>query len=79
MWKSLPRLWRIAGSESEQTPLSPVQRSSTRMGEWLPGAADGRFLVGANLPWIDYGTDFGTSAWHPSGGLERARGVARTA
>jgi len=27
------------------------------------------FVVGANLPWVDYGTDFGTSAWHPSGGL----------
>ena len=78
MWKSLPRLWRIAGSESEQTPLSPVQRSLTRMGEWLPGAADGRFLVGANLPWIDYGTDFGTSAWHTSGGLSgRAASLER--
>jgi hypothetical protein len=28
-----------------------------------------RFVVGANLPWIGYGTDIGTSAWHPTGGL----------
>jgi hypothetical protein len=37
----------------------------------LPGrlAADGAFLVGANLPWIDYGQDFGASAWRPGGGV----------
>ena len=28
-----------------------------------------RFVIGANLPWVDYGTDIGTSAWHPRGGL----------
>ena len=28
-----------------------------------------RFVVGANLPWIGYGTDIGASAWFPSGGL----------
>jgi len=27
------------------------------------------FLVGANLPWIGYGTDFGTNAWSTAGGL----------
>jgi hypothetical protein len=27
------------------------------------------FFVGANLPWIDYGCDFGANAWHPQGGL----------
>jgi hypothetical protein len=27
------------------------------------------FVVGANLPWIGYGTDIGRSAWHPGGGL----------
>jgi hypothetical protein len=27
------------------------------------------FLVGANLPWIGYGTDIGASAWYPTGGL----------
>jgi hypothetical protein len=29
------------------------------------------FVVGANLPWLDYGQDFGASAWHPRGGLAR--------
>lgn len=28
-----------------------------------------RFLVGVNLPWVGYGTDVGTSAWYPDGGL----------
>ena len=27
------------------------------------------FAVGANLPWLDYGQDFGASAWRPEGGL----------
>jgi len=27
------------------------------------------FAVGANLPWLDYGQDLGTSAWRPEGGL----------
>ena len=29
------------------------------------------FVVGANLPWLDYGQDFGKSAWQPRGGLSR--------
>ena len=28
-----------------------------------------RFIVGANLPWVGYGTDIGASAWFPDGGL----------
>jgi len=26
-------------------------------------------VVGANLPWLDYGQDFGASAWRPEGGI----------
>jgi hypothetical protein len=29
------------------------------------------FVVGANLPWLDYGLDFGANAWQPGGGLAR--------
>jgi hypothetical protein len=37
---------------------------------WNLGSSDApSFVVGANLPWIGYGTDFGASAWHPEGGL----------
>ncbi len=36
------------------------------------------FVVGANLPWINYGTDFGASAWYPGGGLSaRPRALER--
>jgi len=28
--------------------------------------------VGANLPWLDYGQDFGASAWRPQGGVAQA-------
>jgi hypothetical protein len=32
-------------------------------------AGSNRFVVGANLPWVGYGTDVGASAWYPMGGL----------
>ena len=31
----------------------------------------GELVVGANLPWLDYGQDFGASAWQPRGGIAR--------
>ena len=27
------------------------------------------FLIGANLPWLHYGIDFGANAWRPEGGI----------
>jgi hypothetical protein len=35
------------------------------------------FVVGANLPWLDYGQDFGANAWQPGGGLARPARRAR--
>ena len=40
--------------------MSPSQR--------VAAIGDG-FVVGANLPWVGYGVDVGTSAWYPTGGL----------
>ena len=37
----------------------------------------GRFFVGANLPWIDYGGDVGANAWSPAGGVSRPDRAAR--
>jgi hypothetical protein len=39
------------------------------------------FTVGVNLPWIQYGGDFGANAWRPDGGVatEAARAVAARA
>jgi hypothetical protein len=31
----------------------------------------GDFVSGVNLPWLDYGCDFGANAWQPHGGLAR--------
>ena len=39
-----------------------------RPGDQPPGLPQ-PFFVGANLPWVDYGCDFGASAWFPQGGL----------
>ena len=37
----------------------------------IPGHSNAAlpFLLGANLPWIHYGIDFGANAWRPFGGL----------
>jgi hypothetical protein len=40
-----------------------------------PPAQD--FLVGANLPWMSYGGDFGANRWHPSGGVGQPDARAR--
>jgi hypothetical protein len=48
------------------TPVAPdLMCPSATLGE-APG-----FFVGANLPWIDYGCDFGANAWQPDGGVAR--------
>jgi hypothetical protein len=33
--------------------------------------AEPSFLVGANLPWLQYGCDFGANTWQPDGGVAR--------
>jgi hypothetical protein len=34
-----------------------------------PGSSATDFHVGANLPWVHYGIDFGANAWRPQGGI----------
>jgi hypothetical protein len=34
------------------------------------------FVVGANLPWLQYGGDFGANAWNPQGGLANPKRAA---
>jgi hypothetical protein len=61
-----------------------VEEAVTRSAPWLsfnaaalpaalaessPDFGPNRFLIGANLPWIRYGLDFGASASTPDGGL----------
>lgn len=35
------------------------------------------FWLGANLPWVSYGGDFGANAWHPRGGVAQPEAQAR--
>jgi hypothetical protein len=70
-------LVRDKGALSEGRGSDPLSTAGVRPGTasgLLPGES---FLVGANLPWVSYGGDFGASAWSPGGGL--ARPQARTA
>ena len=46
--------------------------------ELTGAAADTPFLIGANLPWVEYG-EFGRNAWHPLGGLSRRADLGRVA
>jgi hypothetical protein len=51
--------WRAPDRESMDS-VQPGDRCP-----WPPET----FFRGTNLPWIDYGCDFGSSAWLPDGGL----------
>jgi hypothetical protein len=35
------------------------------------------FLIGANLPWVHYGIDFGANAWRPDGGVAQPEELAQ--
>jgi hypothetical protein len=35
----------------------------------IQSGPDPPFLLGANLPWLQYGCDFGANAWQPEGGV----------
>ncbi len=37
----------------------------------IQSGPDPPFLLGANLPWLQYGCDFGANAWRPEGGVAR--------
>ena len=39
--------------------------------------SDQQFLTGANLPWVNYGCDFGANAWRPRGGMALLDETAR--
>ena len=43
----------------------------------MAGWALPSFIVGANLPWLSYGGDFGANSWQPEGGCARAEVRAR--
>jgi len=39
----------------------------------LDASSSPPFVIGANLPWVHYGIDFGANAWRPEGGISLPR------
>ena len=63
-------LWRWAtGAFRRGEPVDVAPRGETP----TPQA----FWVGANLPWVNYGGDFGANAWSPQGGVARPESQAK--
>ena len=61
-------LQRLRVLQLEATPLETPP--DTGLGEG--------FLLGANLPWLSCGNDFGSNPWHPEGGIAAPGNLART-
>src|SRR6185436_9133466 len=57
---------RMSSSSNDR---SDQASSAVAPSSFLPMLPFTRFVVGANLPWVGYGTDIGTSFWYPAGGL----------
>jgi hypothetical protein len=53
------------------THATPFRQLGTALppSRWVREGDTASFLVGVNLPWINYGSDFGANAWSPGGGL----------
>lgn len=56
---------------------APLARAGDSAPRSLPGTEP--FLLGANLPWLSYGNDFGRSEWQPQGGVASGDGQDRLA
>lgn len=45
--------------------MALARTGGSRRPNWSPD----NFVLGANMPWLNYGCDFGANAWQPQGGL----------
>jgi hypothetical protein len=74
----------LDATQGVRTVTEAALETATRSAPWLsfnalalpapvsdsaPALGPNRFLLGANLPWLRYGLDYGTSAATPKGGL----------
>ena len=66
---SRPLPERTAPAITREAPWFPFNASSAPLTPEGPPFGPNRFLLGANVPWVHYGVDVGTSAWRPEGGL----------
>src|SRR4051812_36378953 len=65
---------KVARGESTCWARRPRQLAGDRRNTRWPIEAtllNMEFVVGANLPWFDYGLDFGANAWRATGGVGR--------
>ena len=65
--RSLPE--RTAPAITREAPWFAYNASSVPRNPEGPAFGPNRFLLGANVPFVHYGVDVGTSAWRPEGGL----------
>src|SRR5215470_14332885 len=65
--RSLPE--RTAPAITREAPWFAFNAASVPLSPEGPPFGANRFLLGANVPWVHYGVDIGTSAWRPEGGL----------
>lgn len=66
---SRPLPERTAPAITREAPWFPFNAASVPLSPGGPPFGANRFLLGANVPWVHYGLDIGTSAWRPEGGL----------
>ena len=66
---SRPLPERTAPAITREAPWFAFNASSVPLSPEGPPFSANRFVLGANVPWIHYGVDIGTSAWRPEGGL----------
>src|SRR5678815_4149043 len=65
--RALPE--RTAPAITREAPWFAFNASSAPLSPEGPPFGPNRFLLGANVPWVHYGVDIGTSGWRPEGGL----------
>ena len=66
---SRPLPERTTPAITREAPWFAFNASSVPLNPEGPPFGPNRFLLGANVPWVHYGVDIGTSAWRPEGGL----------
>ena len=66
---SRPLPERTAPAITREAPWFAFNASSVPLTPEGPPFGPNRFLLGANVPWVHFGVDIGTSPWRPEGGL----------
>jgi hypothetical protein len=66
---SRPLPERTAPAITREAPWFAFNASSVPLSSEGPQFGPNRFLLGANIPWVHYGVDVGTSPGRPEGGL----------